>query len=262
MSGNGIPGDGTFLPVAARANGRAGYLAQWPDSLMPIAVFFDRVNSTGGLITANDSVDFWHAVALMEESLGRDVFRVADSSGQSALRTGLYRGAIAITKRDLDEERGGYAGVGGAEFACTPFVGSCPPPVIPLHAGIVGLSSSRGQQNFRSVQVVQHELMHAMGFGHTCYWSSVMAAYAASDARNADCLRVMNTEISNQLGMTPSDVAYYEAVREMTNAVRLVTDPLWLPETVAGERQLLMPAIRAADARSAVPSASIAGCWR
>jgi hypothetical protein len=42
-------------------------------------------------------------------------------------------------------------------------------------AGMVYLKSSRVIRDPENASVVAHELMHALGFGHTCSWPSVMA---------------------------------------------------------------------------------------
>ncbi len=130
----------------------------WRQQDFPIKVFFDR-ETYGVPITAEDSITFWSYLNEIEAEAGKDLFTPGNAEGMTVTRNppGLpaYQGGIGITVRpDSFIARGSALpsgketlGGGGAYFSLHP------------------LSSIRVRF------VVKHELMHALGFGHTPHQS-------------------------------------------------------------------------------------------
>jgi hypothetical protein len=134
----------------------------FPTSAMPIPVAFDRATSTDA-ISAADSVAFWGAVNDLESALCRDAFRPAMPSALSATR-----GVRVLVDRGLDATaRGG--------------------PTTGLDRGasilVSGVIVCRSASCLTTGTIPQHELLHVLGFGHTCAWPSVMRAGCAGEAR-------------------------------------------------------------------------------
>lgn len=134
----------------------------WPEAAFPLRVAFDREFSVGAT-TARDSAAFWRAADEMEHAFGRDLFRPA-------------RFTDAVPE--------------GEEFPNDAIFVQVDPA---LHTSGLGISSAYGNEivygevrvkgwalvhDPDGVHLVSHELLHAMGFGHTCSWRSAMAVEA------------------------------------------------------------------------------------
>jgi hypothetical protein len=163
------------------ADGSWTYRAEsFPSAAMPIPVAFDHASSTDE-IAASDSVAFWSAIADLESSLCRNVFQPAAMSAVSSTR-----GVRVLLDRDLDAVARGGPTFGEDRGAST------------LVGGVV---ICRNTACLTSGNVPQHELLHVLGFGHTCAWPSVMRAGCAGETR-----------------LSPQDVAYFQvyyAAREL-----------------------------------------------
>ena len=151
-----------YLRVPNAGDGWSYRAEAFPASVMPIPVAFDRTASTDA-ISASDSAGFWSAVADLESSVCQNVFQPAMSSAVSAAR-----GVRVVLDRDLDATaRGG--------------------PTMGEHRGatafISGVIICRNAACLTSGTVPQHELLHVLGFGHTCAWPSVMRAGCAGETR-------------------------------------------------------------------------------
>ena len=134
----------------------------FPASAMPIPVAFDRAMSTDA-ISAADSAAFWGAVNDLESALCRNAFRPAMRNALSATR-----GVRVLVDRSLDATaRGGPTT--GLERGASILVG--------------GVIVCRNASCLTSGTVPQHELLHVLGFGHTCAWPSVMRAGCAGEVR-------------------------------------------------------------------------------
>jgi hypothetical protein len=136
--------------------------ATFPPAALPVPVAFDRVTAADP-ITMADSAAFWAAVDDLESAICTDAFRPAPMTAVSP-----SRGVAVTIDRDLDAvARGGPTT--GLERGSTALVG--------------GSVVCRSATCLTSRQVVQHELMHVLGFGHSCAWPSVMRAGCAGDTR-------------------------------------------------------------------------------
>jgi hypothetical protein len=75
---------------------------------------------------------------------------------------------------------------------------------------------------FANTSTVTHELNHALGFHHTCRWSTVMGGYGCPQ----------------QARFTPGDVAYYH-LAELVRRRALAVSPTWsILEALQGVRVL------------------------
>ena len=188
-------------------------LVAWPDESLPIAVGFDSTGMTRRWSDA-DSVWFWTALKDVNDAMGRAVFRPTGNVGVAT------RNVIGL---HVDFDNGGYYG----SLGTNPEVCKLPARVCQDLRGAVSLSrgiffhSVFDEANVRSMQ---HEMMHALGFGHACYWSSVMMHTGGA------CLSTVPNDV------TVDDVAYVELVSRLASV--LVTYPqAWsLDEAFSGTR--------------------------
>lgn len=130
----------------------------WRQQDFPIKVFFDR-DEYGVPITSEDSTAMWGYINELEVELGRDVFVPASIQQVTVVRSpgsaAFYKGGIGISVRSdsfpsrggANPEMQGYIVGGRCEFSLHPLV------------------------SVRVRLAVKHELMHALGFGHTPHQS-------------------------------------------------------------------------------------------
>ncbi|MBA3341761.1 MAG: hypothetical protein H0T48_07985 [Gemmatimonadaceae bacterium] len=122
----------------------------WNPSRLPIAVAF-RVGRGAG-IPAADSAGFWAILEEMEADFGMRLFRPVTLSGDADPEDVIV---VAL------KATGGSDGITLITWTSTGDV----------YDARVFL---RSLQTMQSASVVTHEMMHALGFGHTSAWPSVM----------------------------------------------------------------------------------------
>ncbi len=164
-------------PHAASREGRfwrisRGYgssrIVGWSPSRLPVAVAFQR----GAGITAADSAGFWSTLRLLEADVGMRLFEPAaiEPGGDPedviviAIRPGSRSDGLTLVTWD------GF----GSLYDARVYV--------------------RSRAALHDRRIVTHELMHALGFGHTTVWASVMSP-----------------SYDQVLRLTPHDVAYVQA---------------------------------------------------
>jgi hypothetical protein len=136
----------------------------WPEAALPIPVAFNRAGSSAD-ITASDSIALWTNISQMQDALGRQLFTPATLSSLGAPDDqGYLSGAVLISIDNTLSATAGYTNWNwngsGAVFESKTRVGSA------------AALASRG--------LVTHELLHALGFHHTCAWPSVMGGYGCA----------------------------------------------------------------------------------
>jgi hypothetical protein len=141
----------------------------WKSNRYPIPVAFRR-NRGASEISANDSAAFWSILSTMNADFGMTVFRPATSSGDDP-------SDIIIVDLGIMREADGLSRVTWA-------------PTGELFDVRVTLRDAGVLHN---AHVVTHEMMHALGFGHTTAWRSVV-----------------NPDRGGTERLTPEDVAYAE----------------------------------------------------
>ena len=180
---------------------------RWPDDKFPLRVAFDRERSEVA-ITERDSVAFWRIAERLELDVGRRLFRPA-------------RYEETLPGEDEDEPEDvilvwvdpslPYAGVGFAVSQGGTII-----------HGVVRLKRGASFTGAEGASLVTHELVHALGWGHTCSWRS-----AAAEIRFCPELR--------SPGVTPEDVAYAEVLRAVQTLQREHAARWGIEAALAGE---------------------------
>lgn len=153
-------------PVSGRAPRR---LLGWDEREFPLRLAFARERSAER-VAGEDSVTFWATVEQMHRDLGARLFVPAE------LRAGAHPADIIPV-----EVRGGPGE--GHTFLTWSDAGTA-------YDGVV---TFRRAETLRNPQIVTHELLHLLGFGHTSEWPTVADAASGAVAR-----------------LTPQDVAYVQ----------------------------------------------------
>lgn len=247
-----------------------GIIGSWLPSRFPIPTFFDRDTSTVP-ITGADSVALWSVIEDLERVFGRDMFVPARQQDWPDMRTPwgtccmengmhvwldttLSRYGIAGVAggqtgshyfwRTLGTERAGFwARAGSQDFQMG--VGTKGLVIGDQVPGYFGYGHARFANSamLGNRYVVQHEFMHALGFGHGCSLPSIQSYPACGATYSAT--------------LTAYDVAYAEIIwatlrreRELKTTVGLATS--WFGERV---RRLGLPPVPSPAANAAESSA-------
>ena len=161
---------GAFAPICPDSISLScrGFFGLWPevpllwaDDAFPIPLaFFRRAGEPD--ITPDDSVVFWTNVASLEADFGRDLFRPADIGALGVVSpTGLpQRGTAVSIDRSVQPALGGAASENGRL--------------------VLGRARANNIAWLRQKAVMNHELIHVLGFGHTCTWESLMCGVELS----------------------------------------------------------------------------------
>jgi hypothetical protein len=157
---------GRFWRLSSRKDGSR--IVGWNPSRLPAGVAFRH----GGRISAADSTAFWAILRQMEADMGMHLFEPATLSGGSDPAD-----VIIVDTRSMGADD-------GVTFITWAASGA------PYDARVFFRSGG----TLHSARVVTHEMMHALGFGHTSAWSSVMSPNPSAPAR-----------------LTLEDVAYAQA---------------------------------------------------
>lgn len=187
-----------------------GGVRTWPDALFPLRVVFDREFSPLP-ISPRDSVSFWRGAEELERDFGADLLRPAPYSASASVGDSVPSDLIFVLLDPSLRVSGlGTAGAYGDDivFGEVRFKGSSL------------LSGGEGRD------VVVHELMHAMGLGHTCSWRSVMAVSTRCPGMRSE-------------RATPEDVAYAQVVRRVRQLQRQVGARWGLEAALAGEEGVI-----------------------
>lgn len=200
--------------VRAQARGQEPVPYQgWPTTRFPLRVAFDREHSSPAGV-APDSGAFWIAVAEMEAAFGMDLFRPA-----------AYPQTLA---RGLDED--------GPDDVVLVMIDTHLPvtglTMVLARRGIVdyaAVSLQRRREMFTEYgpELVAHEMMHALGFGHTCQWRSVLASQQQCPHLRASA-------------PTPDDVAHAQVLYRVRDLQRSGGYRWGLDAAAAGERVLVL----------------------
>jgi hypothetical protein len=138
--------------------GRAPGIPPGPDSAFPIRVAIDP--EVGPRMTPQDSINFWRAARALEATFGRQLFEPASVEAVLDPPEDDPHGVMLVS---LDPTLRGD-GWGSSAAQGGDLLGSAV-----LFRTRTLLSGPDAEA------LVGHELMHALGFGHTCGWSSVVS---------------------------------------------------------------------------------------
>ncbi|HEX6908855.1 MAG TPA: carboxypeptidase-like regulatory domain-containing protein [Longimicrobium sp.] len=162
----------------------------WISSRFPLRVAFER----GGSVpvgAAPDSAAFWRAAAGVEEALGQDLFRPVPFAATLPRDVEDDPDDVVLVRIDRTLSTGGLTTMVGSRGNVE-------------YAGLALQRASAVLEQW-GLELVQHELMHVLGLGHTCAWRSVLA-----DVTRCPRMRAPSP--------TPQDVAYTQLlyrVREL-----------------------------------------------
>jgi hypothetical protein len=144
----------------------------WRSTRYPVPVAF-RHGDSAGAISSADSVAFWNILEQMSVDFGMQLFRPATVG-----RDGDPDDVIIVDVRPMADKVG---------FTRTSWS--------PLGELFDVRVTFREARLFHDAHVISHEMMHALGFGHTASWPSVVSSSATSFPGR----------------LSPEDVAYAEA---------------------------------------------------
>jgi hypothetical protein len=153
----------------------------WAPESYPVPIVFRR--TSGPRIGADDSIAFWSAVDAFQQAIGTALFLPSSDTTLTGrifpVDVGVGRiGSAAVTYVSWD--RDGNIFEGSVTF--------------------------RSERELRQLSIVEHELLHLLGFGHTTAWRSAVEAEAPASRT-----------------VTAEDVAYAQL---LLRAHALESDPL------------------------------------
>jgi hypothetical protein len=205
-----------------------GGVRTWPEAFFPLRVVFDHEFSPLP-ITPRDSVSFWRSVEGLEADFGADLVRPAPYSASVPVGDSVPGDLIFVMIDPSLRVSGlGTTGAYGEDIVF----------------GEVRLRGSGVLADAGASGIVVHELMHAIGLGHTCSWRSVMAVETRCPGLRSD-------------RPTPEDVAYAQVVRRVRELQRMYDAEWGLEAALAGEESGLV--FTALTAGSGVPPAGRGG---
>ena len=170
----------------------------WPADQLPVAVTFRR-NEGDGSISPADSDGFWRGARTLERELGMSLFE------PSSPQPGDDEAERPVIQVLVDPS------INTAGYTFASWNGE----------GVVGSAEVRVRSSalLRDEDVVVHELMHALGFGHTSSWPSIMSNAPGRADR-----------------LTASDVAHAQLLFRLRSAARTLGTPYGIVESAAAER--------------------------
>lgn len=193
-----------FLRLSDGPNrkGRPTPVPSWPDSLFPLRVAFERDGNPR--VAPQDSLAFWSVVDAMEEEMGIDLFRPVPLAETEPTDDEAFPEDVVLVVMDPSLDSAGYGGTGASAGDI-------------LHA-TVRFREGRIFSAPHAPHLVRHEMMHALGFGHTCSWRTVLAAPGCPGLR--------------ALSLTREDVAHAQLLHRLSSLQRARRGSLGLESAV------------------------------
>jgi hypothetical protein len=202
-------GCGSFWLQVYGVNGPV-WFQSWRSSSFPLRMAFDREYSMPRG-AAPDSSTFWRITQDFEEAFGQDLFRPARYADVQPQDDDRDPNDVVLVMVDRDVRAAALTTVlsraGVLEF------------------GTMSLQRAGPLTNGPGWQLVGHELLHALGTGHTCEWKSVAADVLLCPE--------MRTERP-----TADDVAYVQVLYRVRNVQRATGARWGLDAALEGERVL------------------------
>jgi hypothetical protein len=168
----------------------------WPIDSFPLAVALRGREVAEGL-SAGDSVAFWELLGRLETELGQDLFRPAREADIPVQANGI----LVSVNRSLRTT--------GYTFTASSDQGR-------LYDARVMV---RSRAMLGDSRIIEHEMLHALGFGHTASWLSLLNPGAHQRPASP----------------TVADVAYVQLFYRVLALQKRVDAPYGLLEALAGE---------------------------
>jgi hypothetical protein len=178
-------------------------LKLWPAAAMPIPLAFDSELSTDA-ITAADSAGFWRIVERMHLDFGSPLFRPARYEELTRIDDGRAVGAVLVR---IDNTLKGFGAWANWWWDDAGFI-------------LAGVVRPRSTTLLHDLPLMTHELLHTLGFKHTCSWPTVMGGYGCSSHE----------------GLSPTDVAHAHAALAVRARQLEIGAPHGLIAALQGER--------------------------
>jgi hypothetical protein len=185
------------------------HIPTWPERSLPIRVAFDRRQPGSQPVSPVDSAAFWAGARSLEEVLGRPLFRPAALPDLLPPQDEDYPDDILLVSLEPGLTEHG--------------LGSAVSQRGDIFFGAVRLRSASLMHRPDGVRLLVHELLHAMGLGHTCGWRSIMADQRCPGRRATT--------------LTAEDVAYFELLLAVREAQRDTGSPFGLEAALAGAQE-------------------------
>jgi hypothetical protein len=207
-------------------------VALWSDADLPIPLAFYTGASTSP-ITASDSVALWGVIAQMQNELGRTLFVPAALSSLTPPDANGYSRKAALVW--VDSTLSGFSGY-------TNWIWDGNFNMLATKTRVTRNSA------LASRSLMTHELLHALGFHHTCAWTTVMGGYGCSSAAGATkadaagfalAYQTRRTILANAPTTTLADALRGEQVREAGIVATRAPLGAAVPFAAMGPRQVL-----------------------
>lgn len=176
----------------------------WSDADLPIPLAFYTTASTSP-ISAADSVALWATIDKMQKDLGRTLFKPATLSSLAAPDANGYSAKAVLVW--VDSTLTGFAGY-------TNWIWDANLNMLAAKTRVTRNSA------LASTGLMTHELLHALGFHHTCAWPTVMGGYGCQE----------------QSGATKSDAAAFNLGYAIRDAIRANAPTTTLADALRGEQ--------------------------
>lgn len=242
VSMNAILGNG-WVPADVYQSGVGGVLWSWRDAEFPIPIVIDRLRSIE-TVTAQDSVNLWLQLDEMEARYGLPLFRRADwDSLPKDTVINTITGLPVLFPHKAMSVNFGLSGVpanAGVSRDCSKTVN----PFTCLPVGEIKWATFNINvfitQN--SQATTHHEAYHALGFGHNCFWPSIMGPGngCTDKSLTPDSLYYGSFSEWPPVGLTEYDVAYAHLHRSITSIARATNATWGVKAAMDGERVLLL----------------------
>jgi hypothetical protein len=179
----------------------------WNDADLPVPLAFYTGASTSP-ITASDSIALWGIITQMQNELGRTLFVPATLSSLATPDANGYSRKAALVW--VDSTLTGFSGY-------TNWIWDGNLDMLAAKTRVTRNSA------LASRSLMTHELLHALGFHHTCAWTTVMGGYGCTSAAGvtkADAAgftlayQTRRTILANAPTTTLADALRGEQVRE------------------------------------------------
>ncbi len=179
------PGCSSFFRAGLRdpSSGRIAPTPTWPAGAFPLRMAFGG-EPPSPPVAPRDSTAFWRIAEELEADFGRDLLRPARYRETLPDERGAPEDVVLV-ESDPRLRRVGW--------------GSTISQAGDIVYGAIRIRDARVFSERDGRRLVKHELMHALGVGHTCAWRSVMAQIPECASRASS-------------SPTPEDVAYFEVL--------------------------------------------------